>query len=509
MSQHHRVGCAFLIGAMLAPAAQAEPLRLDRDRYEAGAVVLHDGGAIAEVWDAPGRNWTGADGSIVRTGHGGDTWYRRHRLAGEFDLSFEYSADAGATGGVGVLRSQRVLAIGGPAVGSDAGCPPAPAQPGRWHRGRIRAAAGRVEITIDGKLLCSVAAGDAVAGDAGLFFPRLLDGAGVIRFRRLVAEPVPLAGQFVPSPLAGLRQKIAIADGFGRYAAGLPADFVYRDGEPLPGLAPAAPLKLEMLGEDATARYYRYSTPALQHFEATGLILVPKRVTGPMPVMIAIHGTGGSPELALQPHHVYHDMLRGPVRDGWLVIAPQLATFNRREAPYGNNIDPAAIAASEDRLLARRLPILAVEGARVSAALTGVMAEFAVDRERIAATGLSYGGFLTTWLAAYDSRVKAGVSVAGFSPFVGDEVIPVPLATLRSIAPKPFAIIAGEFDPFHDLNAGWAQDSLPMVEAAYGAAQKGGRFAFIADTAGHDYSWARAAEFLRQAWPEPSAPGAR
>ena len=93
-----------------------------------------------------------------------------------------------------------------------------------------------------------------------------------------------------------------------------------------------------------------------------------------------------------------------------------------------------------------------------------------VDSERIGCTGLSQGGQMTVLGAALDERIKAAVSVCGWSPFRGKDITPL-MATynfphLRDyveqnrtlpfdmdhiaamIAPRPFLDISGSRDRY-------------------------------------------------------------
>ncbi len=64
--------------------------------------------------------------------------------------------------------------------------------------------------------------------------------------------------------------------------------------------------------------------PILPHVHSEGIYIVPKSASGKRPLMISMHGGGGSPEVALFNGGAnYHDMVRGAVKRGYVVYAPQ------------------------------------------------------------------------------------------------------------------------------------------------------------------------------------------
>ena len=67
-----------------------------------------------------------------------------------------------------------------------------------------------------------------------------------------------------------------------------------------------------------------HSIPILPGVHAEGIYIVPKNHAGKTPLVIAMHGGGGSPEVALfHGGDNYHDMVRGGVKAGYVVFAPQ------------------------------------------------------------------------------------------------------------------------------------------------------------------------------------------
>ncbi len=125
------------------------------------------------------------------------------------------------------------------------------------------------------------------------------------------------------------------------------------------------------------------------------------------------------------------DLVCGPLRDGYLVIAPQIDV-----------VEPV-----ETRLKAAGTSIYAVDTARIIAELDGAIARFPVDTARIGVTGMSHGGFMASYVAAADQRIAAGAGTGGFAPFVTPDDGPAPTLLLTRIAPRPFLLMAGTHDP--------------------------------------------------------------
>lgn len=94
-------------------------------------------------------------------------------------------------------------------------------------------------------------------------------------------------------------------------------------GYPPPGEAPSTPISFTKIGEDAIGTYHRVKIPILPGVHAEGLYIVPKNLNGKAPLVISMHGGGGSPEVAtFNGGANYHDMVRGGIKRGYVVFAP-------------------------------------------------------------------------------------------------------------------------------------------------------------------------------------------
>ena len=104
--------------------------------------------------------------------------------------------------------------------------------------------------------------------------------------------------------------------------------FAQSIGYPPPGHSGREAARFDKIGEDEIGVYYRAHIPVLPSVECLGIYIVPKRLKGRAPLIISMHGGGGSPEVALfNGGSNYHDMVRGGVKRGYVVFAPMHLFF--------------------------------------------------------------------------------------------------------------------------------------------------------------------------------------
>ncbi|HEY3397082.1 MAG TPA: dienelactone hydrolase family protein [Armatimonadota bacterium] len=290
-----------------------------------------------------------------------------------------------------------------------------------------------------------------------------------------------------------------------------------RIGYPPPGLGAAGEARLELVGEDRLARYYRAWIPlatAAGELHVYGLYLVPQGLTGPAPLVLAQHGGGGTPEATIFAGGAnYKDMTRGAAARGYVVFAPGLL-FN----PFSDLEVESLLPADARRRLDQRLRLVgtsltALEVAKLSRALDALLVRPEVDAERVAMVGLSYGGYYTLYATALEPRIRVAVSSCYFNDqaqrmaaefpqnwsdmrFAGtvSELADPELAAL--ICPRPLQVQVGE------------EDTLFNIDAARQAAQRAGeyyqrlgaeeRWDFQACAGGHEWFGEEAWGFLER-----------
>ena len=174
-------------------------------------------------------------------------------------------------------------------------------------------------------------------------------------------------------------------------------------GYPPPGDAPKEIATFDKIGEDTIGIYYRAKIPVLPGVHAEGIYVVPRGIKGKAPLIISMHGGGGSPEVALfRGGANYHDMVRGGVKRGYVVFAPQ-HLFSAEGFPKDirRQID--------DRMRLVGTSLTAVEIAKISRSLDVILTRPEVDPTRVAMVGLSYGGYYALVTPAVDTRIKVSV----------------------------------------------------------------------------------------------------
>ena len=200
----------------------------------------------------------------------------------------------------------------------------------------------------------------------------------------------------------------ASSQAFEQSAMPLRKAFCESIGYPPPGQRPKESATFTQMGEDQLGIYYRAMIPVLPGVHSEGIYIVPKSIRGKAPLMISMHGGGGSPEVALFNGGAnYHDMVRGAVKRGYVVYAPQ-HLFRADEHPQDirRQID--------DRLRLIGTSITAVEIAKITYAIDELANRPEVDMSRIGMVGLSYGGYYAQVTPAIDTRIKVSVSSCYF-----------------------------------------------------------------------------------------------
>lgn len=259
------------------------------------------------------------------------------------------------------------------------------------------------------------------------------------------------------------------------------------------------------IGADHLATYYRATIPVLPGVSAEGIYLVPVGLKGKAPLVIAMHGGGGSPEVALFHGGAnYHDMVRGGTKQGYVVFAPQhLFQADGFPGDVRNRTD--------DRLRLVGTSLTAVEIAKITGSLDVLCQRPEVDRNRIGMVGLSYGGYYTLVTMALEPRIKAGVSSCYFGVqevryqrdenslpsdfrFMGRMTQFRDPEIVALVCPRALQIQAGKNDDAEHRDGGIAL--APLAASYYKRLGKDGDFEFTVFNGGHEFDDASAWPFL-------------
>lgn len=260
------------------------------------------------------------------------------------------------------------------------------------------------------------------------------------------------------------------------------------------------------IGVDDIGTYYRVQIPIVTGVHSEGIYIVPKNVKGRVPLIVSMHGGGGSPEVALFHGGAnYHDMVRGGVKLGYAVYAPQ-HLFNAPGYPRDirNQID--------ERLKAVGTSLTAVEIAKITRAIDVLIKRPEIDGNRIGMVGLSYGGYYALVTPAVDSRIKVSVSSCyfGVQEFRFDaDPLGIPsdfrfmdrFSLLRDpdlaalICPRALMIQAGANDDAAHRDYGILLS--PMVQDYYKRVGQPKNFVFDLFQGGHEFNDKSAWEFVK------------
>lgn len=276
-------------------------------------------------------------------------------------------------------------------------------------------------------------------------------------------------------------------------------------GYPPPAKPTPEPPVFQKIGEDGIGVYYRVKISVLPNVHCLGIYIVPKGLKGRAPLIISMHGGGGSPEIALfHGGSNYHDMVRGGVKRGYVVFAPTHLFFAEGyPRDIRNRID--------ERLRLVGTSLTAVEIAKISRSLDVLLKRREVDPKRVGMVGLSYGGYYTLVTAALEPRIKAAVSSCYFGVQEGryaqDELgIPSDFRfsdrftlftdkeLVALICPRALEIQAGRFDNASHREMG--KTLAPPSAEYYHQLGREDNFRFVVFEGGHEFWDATAWEFL-------------
>ncbi len=267
-------------------------------------------------------------------------------------------------------------------------------------------------------------------------------------------------------------------------------------GYPPPGKPDAEAPTFTKMGEDAIGVYYRARISVLPGVHTDGIYIVPKGLKGRAPLIVSMHGGGGSPDVALFHGGAnYRDMVRGGVKRGYVVFAPtHLFSAPGYPGDIRNKID------ARMRLVGTSLT--AVEIAKITRSLDVLVKRPEVDPKRIAMVGLSYGGYYTLVVPALEPRIKVAVSSCYFGVqegrYVKDELSVPPDFQFKDrftlwkdseivalICPRPLEIQAGSTDDTDHREPG--KLLAPAAAAYYQNLHRADDFRFVVFEGGHEF----------------------
>ena len=178
------------------------------------------------------------------------------------------------------------------------------------------------------------------------------------------------------------------------------------------------PPLLTKAGETDLAAVYRLTVYINDEIPFYALLHLPKSAKAPLPLIIAQHGGGGTPELCsdLYGKNNYNGMVRRCLSRGAAVLAPQLLLWSTAESET-QRCHPIPYNRTKIDSQLRRFgsSITGLEVCGIHRCLDYICELPDIDEERIGMIGLSYGGYFTLHTMALDQRIKAGYSAGAFN----------------------------------------------------------------------------------------------
>lgn len=270
-------------------------------------------------------------------------------------------------------------------------------------------------------------------------------------------------------------------------------------GYPPPRSVEGAEPRFVRVGKDSVCTVYRMWVEVAEGVEAYGIYMVPHDIEGKAPLLICEHGGGGNPEAIcdLDTRINYRSMGHEAVKRGYIVWAPGLIM----RCVYGG--DPE-IEGADREVLDRKLKLLGtgIIGLELQIIIESTRALIRhrpeIDADRVAMTGLSWGGFYTLHTAAIFPLIKVAVPSASFREHeavlsrADDPQAQLERKIFASfgdaqvvgmICPRPVMIQMGEKDTLFDLDG--ARREAGKAASFYRKLGIEDRFEFSVHPGGH------------------------
>ena len=222
---------------------------------------------------------------------------------------------------------------------------------------------------------------------------------------------------------------------------------------------------------------------------------------------VGVHGDDPAARESIERHSYAYGARYAEL--GYVVVNPDLRNFGARLDDEQRRRDPCDLNAF--RLQQFGINLVARQVSDLRACLDLLAAHDAVDPDRIGATGLSYGGRLTMYLAALDERIRCAVASGCLNVFrerlcidssCGAQFVFGLLSAgdtpevFGLIAPRPLLLELGTRDGTSPEI--FAMDAYSQIQCVYRAAGVPERLDIDIFESGHKYSGAKAFDWFER-----------
>lgn len=288
-------------------------------------------------------------------------------------------------------------------------------------------------------------------------------------------------------------------------------------GYPPPGTPVASNPVFTELGEDDHGIYYQMTMPLLQEgLQAQGMLIKPHKTLPNRALAVAIHGGGGTPELAAGildcTSGGYNNMGRRLARRGHLVWMPACYETDTiyTDDQVATTPDPHRFLELKARIVGSTLS--AIDAYAIMRSTEAVLNWAGL--EQAIAVGLSYGGFRAMLAASLSEQFVACVSSCyvnnrrqileanaphgNFQDWYFNNVLRMvtDVELCRLICPRPLCIEVGVNDELFPVQG--ARETAAEVYDAYDTLGVTDRFEFIVFDGAHEFSGIEAFRFLER-----------
>lgn len=248
--------------------------------------------------------------------------------------------------------------------------------------------------------------------------------------------------------------------------------------------------------DDEVCKIFRlkvYITPEIPMY---AMLLLPHNVKAPVPLVVAQHGGGGTPESCsdFDGKNNYNHMVQRVLERGAAVIAPQLLLWSQSEseAIRAHNV-PYNRQQIDSKLKRLGLSMTGLEVAGIIRCIDYASSLPEIDSESVGMIGLSYGGYFTLHTMAADERIKVGYSAGCFNDrdvydwsdwcYNGSALSFQDAEVMALCAPRPIYVSVGCADEVFDYK--YAIPEAHRAKEYYALLGCGENFRFSVWSGGH------------------------